>query len=227
MYSKLFEPITMKKTITLLTLILLAGFSFAQEESEDGMKTLIKKNTKFGGFMGVTVKLSDVHDSNTILVGGTMGALFNDNFMFGFGGYGISSSSRFDGKRFATSPTTEPMYLYGGYGGLILGYKLMPNEIIHVSFPVLIGGGEFEVSHIKNSDVDNINFGDIVDQSSALVVEPAVEAEINVTKFFRIAVGGSYRVVQGLSMNEQLNNITDESMTSWATHISLKFGKFW
>jgi hypothetical protein len=215
----------MKRIFALLLSLCTIGLVLGQESEDDEIKTLLKKGTKFGGFMGVTVKLADINHYNTVLVGGNMGALFNDNFMLGAGGYGISSTNSFDGKIDEFVSTTQPLYLYGGYGGLILGYKLFPNEIVHVSIPVLIGGGGFEISDIEGNNVNDISINNTVEQTTALVIEPSIEAEVNVTKFFRIAIGGGYRLVQGT--NFKINDISDNDLTSWSAHFSLKFGKFW
>lgn len=215
----------MKRILIIAIALCSTGFTFGQDAEDDEIKTLLKKGTKYGGFMGFTVKLADINHYNTVLVGGNMGALFNDNFMLGAGGYGISSTNSFEGKVNSTINNTQPLYLYGGYGGIIVGYKIFPTEIIHVSIPVLIGGGGFEISDIKSNNVDEISINHTVEETTALVIEPSIEAEINVTKFFRIAIGGGYRIVQGT--NFSINNVSDADLTSWSTHFSLKFGKFW
>ena len=213
----------MKRIAFVLICSLMATLGFAQDDTAE-IKTLVGKGTKLGGFMGITTKFSEVNNTKALLVGGSMGALFNDNIMLGFGGYGITSTVEFTGVNTQGVPN-QPVYLYGGYGGLILGYKLFPNEIIHVSFPVLIGAGGFDVSDAESNDLNTIYENHTVDNSAAFVVEPAVEAEINVTKFFRIAIGGSYRLVQGT--NFPISNLSDNDLSNWSGHMSLKFGKFW
>lgn len=219
------------KFITIaLVYILSTNLVFAQDEDRDRgrdsqeIKTLFSKGSKVRGFGSLDVKYSEFNKDNSLLVGVKGGVIINRHLILGLGGYGLSSINKFNG----IDPNQE-LFLYGGYGGLLIGYTIAPKEVIHISFPILIAAGGFEISdrnyfnEFRNRD--QIELDNTVERSTALVIEPGVEIEINVTKFFRIAVGGSYRVVQGVTLDR--NNITDDDLTSWATHASLKFGKFW
>ena len=214
----------MKFTIITIAFLLIGDIIFAQKSETHEIKTLFTRGAKIHGFGGLDTKYSEFNQDNSLLVGVHGGIIVNRHFILGIGGYGLSSNNKFDG----IDPNQE-LYLYGGYGGLLIGYTIAPKEIIHISFPILIAGGGFEVSDkIYFNEVrikDQIRLENRIEHTSALVIEPGVELEINVTKFFRIAVGGSYRVVRGVSLDR--NNITDDDLTNWATHASLKFGKFW
>jgi hypothetical protein len=60
-----------------------------------------------------------------------------------------------------------------------------------------------------------------------LLIEPAAEVEINVTRFFRIALGTSYRFPaqfeSGSSGTPQAN---PESLKGFSYNLTFKFGKF-
>lgn len=214
----------MKSTIVILLFILTASLLCAQDAEPQEIKTIFSKGAKIRGFGAFDMKFSPVNDYNSLLIGGHGGIILNNNFMFGGGGYGMSTTNKFDG----IDPAQE-LYLYGGYGGIIIGYSLSPREIIHVNFLTLIGGGGFEVSDTKDlreiRDQNQLILDHRIEHSSAFVVEPGVEVEINVTKFFRLGMGGSYRIVQGVTLDR--NNITDSDLTSWSGQVSFKFGKFW
>ncbi len=215
----------MKITITTLAFVLFASLVFGQDQEPREFKTLFSKGAKVRGFGALDIKYSEVNKDNSILVGVHGGIIVNKHFILGIGGYGLSSVNKFDG----INPAQE-LYLYGGYGGLLLGYTIAPKEAIHISFPVLIAGGGFQVSdrNVFNdfgNNQDPFSLEHQIENSSALVIEPGVEVEINVLKFFRISFGGSYRMVSGVSLDQ--NNITDSDLTNWSTHASLKFGKFW
>ena len=214
----------MKTRITTLILIFVAGLLFAQENNQDEIKTLFSKGAKIRGFGAFDMKISPVNDYNTLLIGGHGGIILNNNFMFGGGGYGMSTTNRFDGI-----DPAQVLYIYGGYGGIILGYALSPKEIVHVNFQALVGGGGFEISDTKDlrdiRDQNQLTLDHRIEYSSAFVIEPGIEAEINVTKFFRLGLGGSYRIVQGVTLDK--NNITDSDLSNWVAQVSFKFGKFW
>ena len=68
----------MKKLFTILLVALMVQISFAQEEKteeKDPMQTIFTKdNLKFtGGFIAPEIKVSDVHEDISLLVGGSIG----------------------------------------------------------------------------------------------------------------------------------------------------------
>ena len=58
--------------------------------------------------------------------------------------------------------------------------------------------------------------------SVILVVEPGAELEINVTRFLRIGLGGSYRIVE----NVDITDVSNKSLSGFSGNFSLKFGSF-
>ncbi|HNQ83983.1 MAG TPA: hypothetical protein PKM34_10095, partial [Bacteroidales bacterium] len=57
---------------------------------------------------------------------------------------------------------------------------------------------------------------------SFFVVEPGVEIELNVIKFFRIGVGASYRITTNLSMD----GLPKDMLNGFNAAVTFKFGKF-
>lgn len=214
----------MKTTIATILLVFATGLIMAQDAEPEKFKTLFSKGSKVRGFGALDIKYSEINHNNNMLVGVKGGVIINSHLILGLGGYGMSSINKFDGI-----DPAQDLYLYGGYGGLLIGYTIAPKEVIHLSFPILIAAGGFEVSD-RNYFNEIRNRGQIeldhrIEHSTALVIEPGAELEINVTKFFRIALGGSYRMVRGVTLDR--NNITDDDLSNWSTHATLKFGKFW
>jgi hypothetical protein len=62
---------------------------------------------------------------------------------------------------------------------------------VHVSFPVLIGGGGVGVMNNDNNAWDRNWKSEASD--AFMVIEPGVEVELNITRFFRFCVGAHYR----------------------------------
>ncbi len=135
--------------------------------------------------------------------------------MFGIAGYGLAASPEIG------SLSSTDYRLNGGYGGLLIGFNLFPREVVRISFPILFGGGKmyltepFFFSGSPDTDLT-------IEKSGFMVVEPAANLEFNVTRFFHLGLGASYRYVQGLSMS----SLTDEQLLSWAINLNLKFGSF-
>ena len=115
-------------------------------------------------------------------------------------------------------------YLYGGFGGLIVGAIVAPNELIHLTFPLILGAGAIH-SSTENYFKTNQGFNSQAaeEQTSViLVVEPGAELEINITRFLRVSLGGSYRIVE----NTDITDVSNKSLSGFSENFSLKFGSF-
>lgn len=212
----------MKKIIALLLVSTLSSIALAQIAPPEGKpvketKTLLGNGNKVRGYGAIDGHLSEFRGRKALMAGIQGGVIMNNNFILGIGAKGITTNVSFDG----TNPT-DRLHLYGGYGGFILGAIIAPKEVIHIAFPVLIGAGGAYVTnenHFSNANSTT----DIYDEASAFfVVEPGVELEINLTTFFKLGLGVSYRWVD----ESNLVNATDDDLRGLNTSISFKFGKF-
>jgi hypothetical protein len=196
----------MKTAVVLILLCVGLSFAFAQEE------TLIKGPIESGGFGGPVIKAGSFNGEAAILVGGRGGWIINHSFIIGGGGYGLVN----DVKAKVLGPYGE-RYLNFGYGGLELEYVSEPDRLINYSFQTLIGAGglswrdeNIQVG-MRNSDSDTF-----------FIVEPGVNATLNVTTYFRISGGVSYRFISGVQSPASSN--ADLSGPSGV--LTFRFGKF-
>ena len=116
----------------------------------------------------------------------------------------------------------------GGYGGLLLEYTLFSQSRVHVSFPLIIGGGYItDVQQIKSDSTSssshhhwshyNFSHGE-----GFFVLEPGVKLELNVIKNLRVGLGVSYRYSP-----EKDHRITSpEVLDQFTVRLGLRFGKF-
>ncbi len=187
----------MKTTITAAAcLALFTVPALAQE------RTLIDGPVESGGFGGPVIKFSEVRNQFAVLVGGRGGWILNHTFVIGAAGYGLASDIRLD-SRF---PGRDVEF---GYGGLDLEYIYDSNSLVHFSAQALIGGGAIDLVFGGESDV-------------VFVFEPQGNVELNMTRYFRISVGGGYRFVSDVDFAARGN--ADFSAPYFA--LTLKFGKF-
>jgi hypothetical protein len=115
------------------------------------------------------------------------------------------------------------VYLTGGYGGLYIEPILLPRSPVHLSFPVLLGAGG--ISFISRDEGFNENF--IEDSKAFLLIEPSAELELNLTKFFRLAFGASYRFPTQFDVGlPDTYTIDVDALKSMSYTITFKFGKF-
>lgn len=174
-------------------------------------ETLIGDNEiEHGGYGAVSMKFSQLNNEFAFFMGGRGGWIINHSFIIGAGGYGlvnkIDSGLPFD--------DIIPNMIMG-YGGLELEYIVNPNELLHYSFYLLIGGGGINYRHDRY-------FWFEYDWESFACIEPAVNIELNITSFFRLHFGAGYRAAFGID-NPRLSN---DELSGPAATLSLKFGKF-
>lgn len=189
------------KKIGLLMIVLISAAAWAQEE------TLISGKIESGGFGGPVVKMTQFIDKSGVLVGGRGGWIINHTFVVGGGGYGLVNE--------ITAPNDSLLSI--GYGGLELEYIHRSNKILHFTFQTLIGGGGVEYRDKRNKDAQNSIAND-----EFFVIEPGLNVNLNVSKNFRIGLGGSYRYVTGVS----LRGLENSDLSGPTALLTFKFGRF-
>ncbi len=178
------------------------ALSAQQEETLTGNAPL-----ESGGFGAPVFKLTQIHGGLAGMSGGRGGWIINHRFVVGGAGYGLQPGIHTG----YTSSGLRPD-LQMGYGGLDLGYVDRSNRIVHMSGDVLVGAGA--VSYQDHMDG--------APSSQFTVVEPAVDLELNVSRWFRIAAGGSYRFISGVSIPD----VSASDLRGVAGTLAFKFGKF-
>jgi hypothetical protein len=170
-------------------------------------ETLLGRGFESGGYGGPTVQAMTLGDDVAIFAGGRGGWIINHAFSIGGGGWGLTT----DVATPVTDTASDDTRLNIGYGGLIVEYTVRPFELVHYTVSMLTGWG-------------SAGYGDIGDTPSDgfFVFEPAATAELNVTEFFRIALGASWRFTDGI----ELEGFTDDDMQQVGATLVFKFGSF-
>ena len=213
------------RKITLIAGILIATtlIAVAQEESEyktlnakEDVNTIFKKPHSNGGYGSITFGFGVINDKNTFISGFRGGWIIDHGIALGIGGYAFVNN-------LDLNYTSNKVGLAGGYGGFLIEPIIKPKSPVHVSFPILIGAGGLttfeDIENWENYEYNGAAF---------FVFVPGVELELNVVKFFRIAIGVNYRFTPDI----ELNDITGESlvpkdvMRGFTATLTLKFGKF-
>ena len=228
------------KTIKILPLVMALFLSvtmIAQEDSGE-MKTLFKKSSgkkiSNGGYGSFSVGYSQVDGTDALQLGGRVAWIANHRFALGLAGYGFFNSIQ---KNYSDVDDPSKYFLTGGYGGLFFEPILMPNKPVHVSFPVIIGVGGVTAVESQNwtSNYNNNHQVNYYDADAYLVIEPGVDIEFNIVKFFRVALGASYRYTNGINLrykylddnyDQQIIRIDKNALNSFTFNIGFKFGWF-
>jgi len=194
----------MKKIIIIALLLMTATGLMAQQQ------TLLSGDLQSGGFGGPVVKFTQMNDAFAVMVGGRGGWIINKTITLGGGGYGLSNPIYL---------TNEEKYrIHMGYGGFELGFNMASDDLIHLSFHTLVGGGGFVVLEKHYDDWDDDHGVD----DAFFVVEPHLAVTLNLANNFRIEVGGSYRYINGVDDVD----LKDSDFEGFSAHIGFKFGKF-
>ena len=194
-------------------MLLATGAVHAQEE-----ETLLGGGFESGGYGAPVVKFTTFKGEFAVMVGGYGGWLINHAFMLGGGGYGLVTHHSVSEGNF-TSSYPDLNRIEFGYGGGMLEYIFAPKSVVHSTVSLLIGGGAVTLME-SWSDPESWMHGYQAD--AVFVLEPSVNIELNVTSFFRVNAGGSYRFVNGVSMY----GLTNKDLSGGSVNLALKFGGF-
>jgi len=195
------------KFIAMLILVLLAAAPCrAQEE-----RVLIDGEIENGGFGGPGLKATRLNGERALLLGGRGGWIINHTFMIGGAGYGLVTNVR--------ANLVDPIHknIDCGYGGLDLEYIPFSGSLLHPSFAVLIGGGG-----VGYRDEAGDEFNRYHRMDGFFVLEPNAAIDLNVTHFFRLSAGVSYRIIAGLSSVVS----RDADLSGPSALLTFKFGSF-
>lgn len=206
----------------LLCVVVLFASVFSAKAQDE---TLFENQLVSGGFGGPAVRFSSVKGEFGVLAGGYGGWLVNHSFLIGGGGYALASDIRANKEaEDLYSNLGRPLYLNLGYGGGVLEYIITPSNLTHIYVSTLIGAGT--VSYRRNPFEDEWNWDP--SQNSSLhdaffVLEPGVFVELNITSWFRLSGGGTYRFVSGI---DRLVGVSNTDLSGASGGITLKFGSF-
>ncbi len=216
------------KKLFVLTILILGSFSASAQE-----RTLFSNSIDHGGFGGPAVKFTSIKGEFGVMVGGYGGWLIDHTLMLGAGGYGLATDIRAarSAELLYDVPAARPLYLDLGYGGGIVEVILRSDDLVHAYANVLVGAGYASYRRSwreirlhdqprADDDDDQYHFGGY---DAFFVLEPSVNAELNMTSWMRLGAGVSYRYVSGIGM---LDGITNADLKGFSGQMTLKFGAF-
>jgi hypothetical protein len=146
----------------------------------------------------------------THMAGGTALLHINKKWGVGMAGYSTIDNS------FAPTAinAAKLLNLSSSYGGFLLEYTPKPNAKIHVSFPLLIGGGRANVDSVNSTKNQKYSFGrnggkDGKNEVNGRgnngagvyfpVIQPGINIEANLFRYARVFAGASYRIVPSVT----------------------------
>ena len=206
----------MKKLLFIIVISLFTTSLFSQENKEYEIQTLLGKNISHGGYLGLTMGYTQINGTDALNAGGRLGWVINHRLVIGIAGNGFANS-----RYYYNSYMQSETMIEGGYGGLFIEPVIGSRLPVHLSFPILFGAGGLSYNKSYYDGADPWESYTYEEDAFALI-EPGVEVELNLMKFFRIGVGASYRYTTDI----HLQNNKSEMLNGISGNVSLKFGKF-
>jgi hypothetical protein len=213
----------MKKLIVLFGIMAVCAAAFGQEDDEikndrsDEIQTIVGKHNVVGGYGALSLQYTEIQDRDAFVFGARGAIVLGHMMSLGLAGSGFFNDAYID------ELTQQNVSLTGGYGGFFFEPVIFPKYPVHVAFPILIGAGG--VSVVERND-DNFWEDDYESKASDafLVLEPGIELELNVTRFFRFCLGGYYRYTSDVDIPEY--DIPTDILKGFSAGVTFKFGRF-
>ncbi len=193
--------------MTIIFFIIAAGLP-AQEEPE----TLFSGKIESGGYGAFAMRTGQVQGGTGLFLGGQGGWIINHQFVLGGGGGGLVSEFQV-----AEAEDGRDLYLSFGYGGGMVEYIALPHKLVHFTVSCMVGAGG-----VTYMDKTGTTDPETYPADACFVLEPGFGFELNVTRHFRVNVGGTYRMVKGVNFE----GTSDEELSDVTFTVLFKFGSF-
>ena len=207
-------------TMSLLFALCVLNIS-AQSSSQDENqpKTVFGKGAKVGFFGGAEMGLTDFGGNEAMEISAQIGWIVDNSFIAGIQITGLSEDASFTKYENNTKTSNFITAFIGPYFEPIL----LEDRLIHVGLPFFmgLGGTAYDVEDLTYSEDDYYygydSYGDFF-----YVFKPGIELELNLARFVRFGVKGTYRYTYGVS----IENVNSNVFNGLTFGFTCKFGKF-
>jgi hypothetical protein len=199
------------RSLAVVVLLLTALPALGQEETLVGGQDI-----EHGGYGALVVKSSKINNEFALLMGVRGGWIINHTFSLGLAGYGLVNNVH----ALVQGPVGE-RFVNVGYGGLDLEFILDSDRLVHISFHSLIGAGGLGFRRAWDEDWNEGPFA-AQHYNAFFIAEPAVNVDLNVTSWFRLSAGMSFRLISGVESSASSNH----NLKGPSGMLTLRFGSF-
>ena len=142
------------------------------QNKDDEIQTVLKKGDEkmaHGGYGGISFGYNMIDGEAGMRIGGRAGYVMNHRLVIGFAGYGI-----FNGINKSSNPAPSDYSIAGGYGGLFIEPVIWHAKPVHITIPILFGGGGAgTMQDLWYNDYYYYNYNDY-NGDAFLVIEPGL-----------------------------------------------------
>lgn len=180
----------------------------SKPSDDESAEALFAGPLRSSGYGAFSTKFTPIQGQFGTMIGGYGGWFINKALLIGGGGYGLTTNIP------ATQRPGESISF--GYGGIVLEYVGASDKVFHYAVQTMIGWGGVGFYRPRDFSFSSRN------TSPVMVIEPSLMAELNITNFLRLSVGGGYRFVTGV----ELSGLTNADMSGVSAMVNIKFGSF-
>ena len=212
----------MKKVFFSMTIACFAMiFNGAAQDTTHTLIKLIKPQT-IGLYVAPEFSYGQLRGGMTSFGGASAMVVLNKKWAIGVTGQ-MSSDENFVPK--AVAPLAVQSMVMGG----IIEFTPRPDALIHVSFPLMIGGGEASADSVRaNKGHDwNDTLGNGKGDHNGngfIVVQPGIHLEANLLRYAKIYVGANYRL--SFLTDNQTALLPANTLQGFSMSAGLKLGLF-
>ncbi len=197
----------MKKFLLLAITLIYGTVCYAQGRTP---QTLLGDGIEYtSGFGGFMLQFPTIENEVWSMTGGGGAVIINNQFYIGGYGFGLA-----DDKEITVD--TVDYDIDFGHGGLIMGYVIMPENMVHFVIESKVGWGEVTFREKPfNAASSTIN-------DNMFILNPMASVEVNMTTWFKLNFGLGYQIANGVD-NFYFESNDFDGMTY---NLSLLFGWF-
>lgn len=209
----------MKNLIITILILLLAKPLSAQVE------TLYDGKIVSGWYGSPVFKIGQIHDQTGYFLGAEGGWIINHQFVIGAKGYMLVNPVEVAGLQ-------NISFGFGG-GGLLLKYILKSDTLVHFDIEGMIGAGG-----VYNDLKDSAKPHDPIAYTGdgCFILEPGANAVLNISENFRIGIGATYRLTNGLDYDAAApfqhsetggyQSLSNSDVSGFSAQLTFKYGNF-
>ena len=202
----------------LLAVIVFSANAQDDDYRNDELRTVFSGRRGNGGYGAFTMGYSQIDGKDAFITGARGAFILDHSLAIGVGGYGFVNN-----VNYYNETNVGELSLAGGYGGIFIEPILAWNSPVHISLPVLVGmGGVAAYEDYGWNNWDHHHPFHDEGHQVFFVIEPAVELEFNLARFFRLAAAVSYRHTSQI----EINHIDPNALRGINYSLTFKFGKF-
>lgn len=163
----------MKRLLGMVLGLMCAAGALAQE------KVLIDEEDRWNLFTRLDFKHSDLGPGSTWLGGVQVGGVLNERY-----GVGVAGYANIEDFNEAPAGYKLPQTLDLFYGGVVAEYRILMEQVFHLSLGAMVGIGRLDVERAATRAKDELRFS---------LVEPQISVALHLTKTIDLGAGLGYR----------------------------------